>query len=411
VLWTHPERPGRGVRLAYCLNLHAAEDLAGTLAGLRAITLPLRERLGAGDGFGVGMYIPAALAQRLAAPDGARELAQLSAVLAGEGLDPFTYNAFPYGGFHARGLKRGVFTPTWLEARRLEFTLAVAEVARALETRAERVSISTHPGRFGPWEEGEAERALAGFRRAAAGLRAIEERGGPRVVLALEAEPRASAGDTRALAQWLSLARAEGDGAYLGACLDCCHSAVEFEDPGEAFDLATRGGAPLGKLQFSSAPALARPGGDEAARAQLLGMDEAVYLHQVTGRRGAELLRVADLSDLAAALAGDEAPAWLACDEWRCHFHVPVDLEALAGGALGTTRAHADGVLDAALAAPERWGGDELQVEIETYTWDVLPGPARGPGGLVDGLEREYRHVMGRLSAAGWRPANGPGRR
>jgi len=32
----------------------------------------------------------------------------------------------------------------------------------------------------------------------------------------------------------------------------------------------------------------------------------------------------------------------------------------------------------------------------------VLPGAARGPGSLVEGLEREYRHVIGRLEAGGW---------
>jgi hypothetical protein len=74
-----------------------------------------------------------------------------------------------------------------------------------------------------------------------------------------------------------------------------------------------------------------------------------------------------------------------------------VDLESLSG--LGTTRAHADAVLAAALSDPA-WS--ELHLEIETYTWDVLPGEARGAGALVDGLEREYRHVMALLEDAGW---------
>ena len=58
-----------------------------------------------------------------------------------------------------------------------------------------------------------------------------------------------------------------------------------------------------------------------------------------------------------------------------------------------------------ALARPESWGTQELHVEIETYTWDILPRAARGPGELVDGLEREYAHVLARLDGAGWKPA------
>jgi hypothetical protein len=46
-----------------------------------------------------------------------------------------------------------------------------------------------------------------------------------------------------------------------------------------------------------------------------------------------------------------------------------------------------------------------LHVEIETYTWDVLPRAARGGGDLVDGLEREYRHVIRVLAASGWTAA------
>ncbi|MCP3917294.1 MAG: hypothetical protein GY711_17245 [bacterium] len=57
-------------------------------------------------------------------------------------------------------------------------------------------------------------------------------------------------------------------------------------------------------------------------------------------------------------------------------------------------RCHADAILGRALAHPADWTGSELHVEIETYTWDVLPGAARGPGALVDGLEREYAHVL-----------------
>ena len=166
----------------------------------------------------------------------------------------------------------------------------------------------------------------------------------------------------------------------------------------------TSGGASLGKLQFSSALSLPRPALDARGRELLLGLDEPVYLHQVTGRREGERVHVGDLPELAQRWeAGDAALA--ACEEWRCHFHVPVDLAAPAGadtGGLTTTRLDADLLLRAILATPTQWGTDELHVEIETYTWDVLPGSMRGQGELLDGLEREYRHVMDLLEREGW---------
>jgi hypothetical protein len=228
-------------------------------------------------------------------------------------------------------------------------------------------------------------------------------------VLALEPEPRSSANDTRELADWLDFVRSRAGGGardaaerHLGACLDACHAAVEFEEPEDALANATRG-TPLGKLQFSSALALRSPGDAESA-ARLLALDEPVYLHQVTGRHGGERERVTDL-DALAALRPDEAARWRACDEWRCHFHVPVDLDELGATGLATTRRYADALLDLALAAPERWGTRELHVEVETYTWNLFPSAQTGAATLVDGLERELRHVLARLARAGWTPA------
>ena len=402
----NPAHPGRSVRLAYCLNLHPADTLAGLLEGLRGITLPLRERLASGKTFGVGMYVPGALAEELERGDDWRAL---KGFLDEHALDPFTWNAFPYGGFGAEGLKARVFEPTWAEPERASYTQRIAQLAGRLARRpreGEHVSISSHTG----WHS---SRSLEGepSRKAFQQLRHVERMlsGRPateavRVVLALEPEPRANVNDTRELTTlYQSSLRLENDPPGLGTCLDTCHAAVEFEDPSESIARSTDHGAPLGKLQFTSALAL-RPERRADVDA-LLALDEPRYLHQVTARAAdGELLRVGDLPELRAALDGPDGERWWRGAELRCHFHVPVDLAHLAEGPLATTREHADATLAAALARPERWGTNDLHVEIETYTWDVLPRAARGPGELVDGLEREYAHVLQRLAAAGWEP-------
>ncbi len=422
MIWRHPDRARARVRLAYCLNLHPAEDLETLLAGMRAITLPLRDRL-AGDGerFGVGLYLTAALARRLASEAGAEDLGRLERFLVENALDPFTYNAFPAGGFHDAGLKAAVFRPTWMEEERLRFTLDVATVAARLAAGAARlaakeggrshVSVSTHTGGLAAKVRGAAEVAACreNYARAAKELSTIEARSGTRIVLALEPEPRALSSDTRELAAFFARLRGTAEIArHVGVCLDACHSAVEFEDPEESVERATSSG-PLGKLQFSSALVLADPARSDAARERLLAMDEPRYLHQVTGIARGERCQATDLPELGEHLKGPAREAWLACPEWRCHFHVPVDLETVGGTGLATTRGHADRILERALARPERWGVEELHLEIETYTWQVLPGAARGDGAIVDGLEREYAHVMERLRSAGWR-RDGAGR-
>jgi hypothetical protein len=405
--FSHPDLPGRSVRLAYCLNLHPADTLAGLLEGLRTITLPLRERIAPGRTFGVGMYAPAALAEELARDDAWRPL---KAFLEEFDLDPFTWNAFPFGGFGADGLKARVFEPTWADPERTFYTQRVAKLAGLLArhpAEGEHLSISTHTGwhSSSPVGEESATKAVRQLRYVDLLLAQRNGTEGARIVLSLEPEPRANVNDTRELLPlYHGRLRPLHQPSGLGTCLDTCHAAVEFEHAAESFERATEIGTPLGKLQFTSALAL-RPERKSDVDA-LLALDEPRYLHQVTARAAdGTLLRCGDLPELRAALDGPEGERWWRGAELRCHFHVPVDLAQLAGGALGTTREHADATLAAALAHPERWGSDDLHVEIETYTWDILPRAARGPGELVDGLAREYAHVLGRLAAAGWTPA------
>jgi hypothetical protein len=406
--FSNPALPGRAVRLAYCLNLHPADTLEGLLEGLRTITLPLKQRLAPDKEFGVGMYVPASLATRITQIGGESEFARLEEFLKAHAFDPFTWNAFPFGGFGTEGLKARVFEPTWIGAGsgRGAFTWSVGILALKLTQHGgggRHASISTHTGwHSSQWvDEGQRLGGRIGLSYTAGVLSKFFERFQSRAVLSMEAEPRANCNDTRELAVWRREIGAYSEKKELGTCLDACHAAVEFEDPLASLKNSTEGGTPLGKIQFTSALSLrARKRSDIDA---LLALDEPRYLHQVTARTAdGDLLRVGDLPELRAKLDEPGGELWWRDSELRCHFHVPVDLAAVGG--LGTTREHADATLAAALAHPELWGTEELHVEIETYTWDVLPREARGPGELVDGLEREYRHVIARLASAGWLP-------
>jgi len=390
VLWSHPDHPDRRVRLGYCLNLHAVESLSELLESLGSVILPLRDRLGNEGTFGVGMYVPALLAGHLVSEEGTADLESLRSFLDSERLDAFTWNAFPYGEFQTDGLKEGVYEPAWTDAARARYTLDVARLAQALVGEGDarsHISISTHGGRYGEWEGSEAERARGQLREV---IEMLESDDGTPVVLSVEAEPCSSATDTRAAAAWVGELGSE----RLALCLDCCHSAVEFEDAEET--LAACRAAGLGKVQFSSALRLEEPAANADGVEALLALDEPRFLHQVlTPDEGC---RASDLPELADALEGDER--WLAQDEWRCHFHVPVDLARFGG--LGTTSAHADRLVSTLLRDPGTWSRRELHLEIETYTWSVLPDSPAGADGLVEAIESEYRHVLGLLSGEGW---------
>ena len=410
MLFKSAAHPGKSVRLAYCMNLHAAETLGELLENMRRITLPLRERLAKDREFGVGMYLPAVLARELS--NHPAKLAELKRFLDQHALDPFTYNAFPYGGFQTDGLKERVFEPTWTEQARFDFTLDVAIVAAQLRSREggdSHISISTHAGMHGSQlgrdPRATRERCALSMVTTASALSQFESSTGKYIILSIEPEPRSSCNDTRELNELnLGAVRPEWQ-RHLGVCLDTCHSAVEFESERGALMRAAQLGAGIGKMQFSSALSVRNANANAAAVAQLFALDEPRFLHQVTGRHAdGAFMRAGDLPDAQSAWESG-GWAWRECEELRCHFHVPVDVERLDAG-LSTTRAHADALLELVLGDRlEWWHRPELHVEIETYTWDVLPRAARGAGELVDGLEREYRHVIAQLERAGWRMA------
>ena len=425
--FTHRAHPGKVVRLAYCLNVHPARTLDGVARGIEEITVPLRSRIAPGEPFGVGLYLPAAslgdespsiaeapFASRFAAVR--RALSVLEPLCQRHALDAFTVNAFPYGDFHAESLKERVFEPTWLDPRRASWTYSVAAIAAALPRPAGargHLSISTHTGMHSssPQARDSARAIGEGLGSVVDELRKVQAE---RVVLALEPEPRANCGDTRELRELF----ANGIGAarpadlvrgHLGTCLDVCHAAVEFEDARSALANAAANGAGIAKLQVTNAVVLRDPARNHRGRAALFAMAEPRYLHQVTGRGARGLMHAGDLPELEAAFARGDS-GWSACDEWRCHFHVPIDRAELGGSGLETTRAATDEIVQLALGSPALWGLDELHLEIETYTWDVLPAAARGAGELIDSLEREYRHVLAQLARAGWALDSAPAR-
>jgi hypothetical protein len=435
--FTHESDPARRLLLGYCLNLHPARDLEEFLRRTGAVAVPLRERLGVRGRFGVGPWMGAQLVDELLRSPAA--LRRLVEFLRDERLEPFTWNAFPYGEFHSAGVKESVFEPRWSDPARAAYTRQTAQLAlelaelldsdepaprtgddeRFADPRA-HVSISTHTGghstRWSAADEAMASGLLDSTARALAKLSLAH---GRRARLGLEPEPRANLSSPADLRAYWDRVRAElrarPDGlawlaawtTHMGACLDLCHGAVEFEDdPLERLGSSTHGGVPIVKVQVTNALRLEHPAQHPRAVEALLALDEPRWLHQTNARVGSSVLRAGDLPEVRAALAGAERERWLAADEWRTHFHVPVDLVAAEG--LSTTFALTRRTLDRLLSTP---AAEDLHLEIETYTWSALGRPLGGADAsaevdLVAGLEREYRALLPILESHGWRRAD-----
>ena len=176
-----------------------------------------------------------------------------------------------------------------------------------------------------------------------------------------------------------------------GIAYDTCHFALQYEEAHEAIARLNAGGAPVLKFHLSSALKL-KP--TEVALARLAKMHEPTYLHQTMGRaKDGSIVRFKDIPLAMAAI--DQLRA---LEELRVHFHVPVNADRLSDE-LSTTNDHLRAALDVIAKAP----GACRELEIETYTWEVLPPEVRAAD-VADMIAEEYRWTLAELAQRGVKP-------
>ncbi|WP_410652944.1 metabolite traffic protein EboE [Amycolatopsis sp. cmx-4-54] len=342
--------------ISYCTNVHPAEDVDGIVAQLDRYALPVRERLGA-DRLGVGLWLSAPVARGLAEDAGARK--RFRAELDARGLSVYTLNAFPYGGFHDDVVKHAVYRPEWTNPDRVAYTIDCVNVlSELLAEDAAYGSISTLPLAWRePWTEHDDRRAAEAFGQV---VRAIGDRP---IKLAVEPEPGCVLDTVADALAWLS---GRVDPEYVGLCLDTCHLAVSFADPAETLKAIAKSDVDIVKVQASAALHVEDPA---EAREALAAFAEPRYLHQVREFSGGVVRKADDLPEAWTDLPG-EGP-------WRVHFHMP--LHRAPAAPLSTTT---DVLRTVAAGLP-----GEPHIEVETYTWSVLPDAGDLVGGIAAELE------------------------
>lgn len=392
--------PGGLGHLTYCLNIHATQSwddvhraLDGPVADVRAAVCP--DAL-----FAVGLRFSAQAIDEL---DNPQMRAALKQLMDRHGYLGITVNGFPYGPFHGTRVKEEVYQPDWRSGERVRYTTALADLMAEIAPEGEVISLSTVPGTFKPMAAGAEAVMTENFLQAVAHLVRLQQRSGVTVALAIEPEPFCfletideavrffsqhlfSDAAVARMAQLTGLTPADAALAlprHLGLCYDVCHAAVEYEDPAVSIAVLRAAGIPVHKLQLSAA--LRVPNMGPVERRALASFDESTYLHQVI-RRTADGLKFH--VDLPEALAlGDATDG----EEWRVHFHVPVFVGEL--GPFSSTRDFLEEILRLHRVEPI-----SPHLEIETYTWDVLP-PGLRSATVDQDIVKEMRWVLERLQS------------
>jgi hypothetical protein len=354
--------------------------------------------------FGVCLRTSAPSAAVLSAEPAKR--ATLKQFFADEDLYLYTANAFVYGVFKKQVIKEEVYEPDWRTPERREYTKQVATLLAELAPEGINPSIQSAPLGFKPRVTGKdvVEAYTSNVIDVVAHLVQLEQKTGKVVTLGLEPEPRCYLETTDETITYFQdylfapqtaerLAKATGlhaaDAAaamqrHMGVVFDIGHQSVGYEDIPASLRKLVAAGVPIVKLQ--EAAAVYMPDVTQKTVDALQSFAKTIYLSQTCQQKDGRTTWFLNLEDAFEAFQTDPGPR-----EWRTHFHVPVFLNDL-GGAFGTTRF----ALEQALAVHKQTPLS-THLEIETYTWDVLPSHLK-TGDIVDYVCRELDWVKGQLT-------------
>jgi len=379
-----------GIHLAYCTNIHRGQNWAETFATLAEHTLAVRDRVAPGRPYAIGLRLSHQAALELS---DRQTLADFRRWLDQENCYVFTINGFPYGMFHGGRVKELAYTPDWTTPERVDYTNRLFDLLAEIVPPGVEGSVSTVPGSFKPLitSPEQVRQMRANLWRTVEHIAAASARTGKMLHLGLEPEPLCFIETSAETVDFFEQLRAEHPNddrlaRHLGVNYDCCHLAVEYEEPSAALGRLAAAGIRISKLHFSSAMKVT-PSAE--TRRALAGFVDPVYFHQVIARRDSgPLKRYLDLDEALAAPPDEEE------QEWRIHFHVPLHCEPSA--AFDTTADHLLGVMDILGRDPKLCA----HIEMETYTWEVLP-PALKNRSVVDQLAGEYEWTIRHLAARG----------
>jgi hypothetical protein len=385
--------------LTYCSNIHPGEKWADHFQSLRDKIPYIRQQLAPGQSFGLGLRIANEASIELSKPE---VLLEFKNWLTEQDVYVFVINGFPYGGFHNVVVKDDVHTPDWTTTDRLEYTIRLFNILTELLPEGMHGGVSTPPLTYRLWWKTEADKQLATESATNHVLQlldkliSIEKETGKLLHLDIEPEPDGMLDNMVDFVNWyrnvllpkgithLSKYSFSEEQAketilkHIQLCYDICHAAVGFENPEEILASLNETGIKVGRIQVSSALKVNFSSEKEIKLKAIETFNEPVYLHQVVSQNcdGTK----SHYPDLKEALADWNETQ----QEWRVHFHVPLFinsygvLESTQGDIIKTLALHAENPFSSFL-------------EVETYTWGVLPEDMQKPIG--ESIVREIEWV------------------
>lgn len=376
---------GENSHLTYCTNIHPGETWEEVFESLKKYSLDVKNKLVSDQPFGIGLRLSQKSASQLLQ---GKKLSDFKSWLRSNNLYVFTINGFPYGDFHNVVIKDKVHTPDWTTKERVNYTTDLIKILSFILPEDMEGGISTSPLSYKLWfnSDNEMDRVKTKSTKSLINLVVrlveIKNKTGKLVHLDLEPEPDGlleNTGDVinfykdfllkngiTELQKKLKCSIKEAELhilEHIQICYDVCHFALAYEHPKEVIAQFQKEGIKIGKIQISAALKCLKSNNSQLLKQQqsLQQFDEPTYLHQAVIRTQSGNLK--HFSDLKAGIKAMSDPGF---EEIRTHFHVPVFVSNFE--VLNATQKDIIDTLDL-------WGKNKFSnhLEVETYTWTVLP--------------------------------------
>ena len=393
--------------LTYCTNIHPGETWPAVFKSLQNC-LKVKNKVGPKKPFGIGLRLSNKAASQLGTGE---KIKQFKRWLKENNCYIFTMNGFPYGGFHGEVVKDKVHAPDWTTKKRVVYTKLLFDQLSILLPKGQEGGISTSPISYRFWHSGSKkliqvqDEGAINMMKVVAHLMKIKEKTGQSMHLDIEPEPDGVLQDSKEFLYFYEnillkkgakfLAKKMGCSLkkarksiyeHIQLCYDVCHFAVEFENAKQVLKKLKKKGIKVGKIQISAAIKTELGHNKKAIKKvkdSLQPYNESTYLHQTVlqSKNG----KTTQFPDLGPALKVLDNPKYTAL---RTHFHVPIFTDTY--GNLQSTQ-------DEIVKVLKLWKANPFSkhLEIETYTWDVLPN--RNQLKLTDSISREMKWVLGEI--------------
>jgi hypothetical protein len=390
--------------LTYCTNIHAGESWKDHFESLDINFPRIKQEISPNQAMGIGLRLSNSASIDLLDSEA---LTAFKAWLNSQQAYVFTMNGFPYGDFHHAVVKDQVHAPDWTSEERVDYTLRLFKILAELLPEGMEGGISTSPLSYRHWFSDEDSfyqaklKATQHIIHIAEELHKLKLDRGINMHLDIEPEPDGILETGAEFIDWfenmlvpmgkkilpksLNINEIEAEKsikAHICLCYDVCHFAIGFEKHADVILQLAEKGIKTGKIQISAA-LKANLALDQESKSAIFEAfskyNEKTYLHQVVAQKYNQfLIRYRDLPEALEDTHNEEVR------EWRAHFHVPVFAQDLRW--LQSTQEDIIEVLKI-----QKNNAFSAHLEVETYTWEVLPESLKIP--ISESIIRELNWV------------------